>query len=66
VTGGEVWFWRANRLEVFVLRKSGQYERSERSVLLPHIDPRLLERCVAMNSWREARKILRASLSKRD
>jgi Uma2 family endonuclease len=34
---GEVWFWRDDQIEVYVLRDAG-FERSERSVCLPEID----------------------------
>jgi Uma2 family endonuclease len=61
----EVWFWRGNKLEMFGLNKSGDYEPLRRSRLLPGLDVALLERCVAIPSWLEARKVFRAALKKR-
>ena len=60
----EVWFWRRNRLEIFVLDRSGNYESSPASRLLPGLDIALLERCVAILSWQEARRTFRAAISK--
>ena len=59
----EVWFWRRNKLDIFVLGSSGTYEPSPRSRLLPSLDISLLERCVAIRSWRQARQTFRAGLS---
>jgi len=58
----EVWIWRDRKLEVFVLKASGQYQRSRKSALLSKLDIGLLERCVSVSSWREARKRFRAHL----
>jgi Uma2 family endonuclease len=61
----EVWFWRANKLELFGLSSSGKnYEPLRASRLLPGLDIVLLERCVALSSWQEARRAFRAGLSK--
>jgi Uma2 family endonuclease len=60
----EVWFWRRNKLEVYVLSAADQYEPSPKSRLLPDLDLSLLERCVAIPSWRQARQTFRAGLSK--
>ncbi len=60
----EVWFWRRNRLEIFVLDRSGNYESSPSSRLLPGLDIPLLERCVAIRSWQQARRTFRAAISK--
>lgn len=60
----EVWFWRRNRIEIFVLDGSGHYERSPSSPLLPGLDIALLERCVAIRSWQQARRTFRAALPK--
>ncbi len=60
----EVWFWRGNKLELFGLGSSGDYERLRASRLLPVLDLSLLERCVALASWQEARRAFRAGLSK--
>jgi Uma2 family endonuclease len=38
---GEVWFWRAGRIEIHLLRDEA-YERSERSALFPELDVSLL------------------------
>jgi Uma2 family endonuclease len=60
----EVWFWRENKLEMFVLENSGTYEPSPKSRLLPSLDISLLERCAAIRSWRQARQTFRAGLAK--
>jgi Uma2 family endonuclease len=62
----EVWFWRRNKLEIFVLGSAGTYEPSAQSHLLPSLNISLLERCVAIRSWRQARQTFRTgqSLSK--
>jgi Uma2 family endonuclease len=60
----EVWFWRRNKLEIFALGNAGTYEPSPNSRLLPGFDISLLERCVAIRSWQQARQAFRASLSK--
>lgn len=57
----EVWFWRRDGLEIFALDREGSaYERVARSRLLPDLDVGLLERCVRITSWREARRAFRA------
>ena len=59
----EVWFWRRGKLEIFKLRTDGSgYDRVARSGLLPDLDPALLERCVQIRSWLEARRAFRATL----
>jgi Uma2 family endonuclease len=59
----EVWFWRRNALEIFTLRPDGSgYDAAPRSPLLPQLDVPLLERCVKMASWTEARRTFRTSL----
>ena len=59
----EVWFWRRNGMEIFALRKDGSsYEPVSHSRLLPQLDVPLLERCVKIGSWREARRAFRAGL----
>jgi len=60
----EVWFWRRDKLEVFALGSSGNYARGRKSRLLPGLDIALLERCVAIQSWQEARQSFRAGLPK--
>ena len=60
----EAWFWRRNGLEIFALRQDGSsYERVSQSRLLPQLDAALLERCVRIASWREARRAFRAGLA---
>jgi Uma2 family endonuclease len=61
----EVWLWRRNKVEVFILGQGGAYERHSRSRLLPGLDLALLERCLAMPSWRQARRSFRAWLANR-
>ena len=61
----EGWIWRRDKLEIFTLREDGSgYEpvASGRSLLLPGLDIGLLERCVAIRSWRGARLAFRAGL----
>jgi Uma2 family endonuclease len=59
----EVWFWRRNGMEIFALRPDrSSYERVSQSRLLPQLDFALLERCVKIASWREARRAFRAGL----
>lgn len=60
----EVWFWRRNALEIFALRPDGSgYEPAAKSHLLPQLDVALLERCVKLASWTEARRAFRARLA---
>ena len=62
----EMWFWRRGKLEVFALREDGGgYEPLEAgcSHLLPGLDLRLLERCVDVRPWLEAKRAFRAGLS---
>ena len=59
----EVWFWRKNKLELFGLDTSAKYKRLRKSKLLPKLDISLLERCVAIPSWRQARQTFRAGLA---
>ena len=60
----EVWFWRRNHLEIFGLGSSGNYEPLPASRLLPGLDLSLLERCVGISSWQQARQSFRAGLAK--
>jgi len=60
----EVWLWRRDGLAVFALDpRKETYERVVRSRLLPKLDIGLLERSVAMGSWREARRVFRAAIT---
>jgi Uma2 family endonuclease len=59
----EVWFWRRNALEIFTLRPDGSaFDAAPSSSLLPRLDVPLLESCVKMASWTEARRAFRTSL----
>jgi Uma2 family endonuclease len=60
----EVWFWRHDKLEIFVLDSSGHYERSPKSRVVADLDVALIERCVAIRSWQQARQTFRAGLAK--
>lgn len=60
----EVWFWHGNRLELFALDGSGNYVNAQPSRLLPGLDISLLERCVAIPSWQQARQAFRAGRAK--
>lgn len=60
----EIWFWRRDGLQIFALRPDGSgYERVVASQLLPYLDASLLERCVKMDSWMDARRAFRAGLA---
>jgi Uma2 family endonuclease len=61
----EVWFWRRGKLEMFALDKSGKYQAVPGSRLLPGLDIALVQKCVAIESWLEARKTFRAALARR-
>lgn len=58
----EVWFWRRKKLEIFGLDGSGAYRPLGGSALLPGLDIALIERCVAIASWQQARREFRAGL----
>jgi Uma2 family endonuclease len=62
----EVWFWRRDRLEIWHLREDGSgYEGPERaSRALPDFEVALLERCIALPTWREARRAFREGLAR--
>jgi Uma2 family endonuclease len=62
----EVWFWRRDRLEIWHLRADGDaYEGPARtSQALPAFDVALLERCIALPTWREARRAYREGLTR--
>jgi Uma2 family endonuclease len=62
----EVWFWRANRLHIFTLSDdASEYQPVSRSGLVPDLDIALVERCMAIRSWQQARQTFRAGLAKR-
>ena len=60
----EVWFWRENGLEIWNLKDgAGGYEGPSRvSRLLPGLDLGLMERCLALPTWREARRAFQRAL----
>jgi Uma2 family endonuclease len=58
----EVWIWRRNKLEIFALASSHEYVPIRESRLLPGLDVSVIERCVAMPSWQQARQAFRAGL----
>jgi Uma2 family endonuclease len=60
----EVWFYRHNHIEVFALGSSGQYSKAQRSKLLRGLDISLVERCLRIHSWQQARLAFRAGLAK--
>lgn len=59
---GEVWFWKASRIEVHVLRQL-RYERTDRSALFPDLDMELLcsflDRPTALQAVKAFRDALR-------
>lgn len=57
----EVWIWRNDKLEVHALR-DGEYVQQRASTILPGLDIALIERCVAIPRWLEARREFRAGL----
>ncbi len=57
----EVWIWRNDKLEVHALRDD-EYVRQTASTILPGLDIALIERCVAIPRWLEARREFRAGL----
>jgi Uma2 family endonuclease len=61
----EVWIWRCDNLEIYCLTRAGDYARKQKSLLLPGFNVSLLERCVAIRLWPEARKIFRAGLAQK-
>ncbi len=60
----EVWFWRKDGLEIWNLSAdAGKYDGPARaSRLLPGLDIALLERCLALPTWREARRAFQQAL----
>ena len=62
----EVWFWRKDGLEIWNLKAdaSGYDGPLRTSRFLPRLDVDLLERCVALPAWREARRAFQAGLKK--
>jgi Uma2 family endonuclease len=60
----EVWFYRRNEIEIFALGKSGRYSKVLNSKLLRGLDISLIERCIRIQSWQQARLAFRAGLAK--
>jgi Uma2 family endonuclease len=58
---GEVWFWKASRIEVHVLRQL-RYERSDRSSLFPDLDLELLCSFLDLPTALQAVKAFRQAL----
>ena len=59
----EVWIWRKSRLEMHGLRPDGSgYDPLEESRFLPGLSKSLIERCIAIEPWEEARRIFREGL----
>ena len=63
----EVWFWRNDALEIWTLQAdaSGYQGPLRGSGLLPGLDLALMERCLALPSWREARRAFQQALAAR-
>src|SRR5438552_592074 len=59
----EVWFWRGNKLEILILDNAGAYKLVRKSRLFSSLNLSLIERCLAMDTWQQARKAFRAGLS---
>ena len=60
----EVWFWRKDGLEIWNLNDgaSGYEGPARASRLLPGLDLALIERCLALPTWKEARRAFRQAL----
>jgi Uma2 family endonuclease len=60
----EVWFWRRGKLDLYALEDDGaRHVPVQASRVLPTLDLALLHRCLAIQSWREARQAFRAGLT---
>lgn len=60
----EVWLWRRGSLEVYVLRPDETgYDQVPTSRILPDLPVPLIERCLGIESWRDARRAFRAGLA---
>jgi Uma2 family endonuclease len=62
----EIWLWQKGALKIWTLRTDRSvYEGSlKRSLLLPALNIEELNRCLGIDSWREARRAFRASWNK--
>jgi Uma2 family endonuclease len=61
----EVWFYRRNQIEIFALGKSGRYSKAQKSKLLRGFDISLVEHCLRIHSWQQARQTFRTALARR-
>jgi Uma2 family endonuclease len=61
----EVWFYRRSQIEIFSLGRSGRYSKVQNSKLLRGLDISLIERCLRIQSWQQARQAFRTALAKR-
>src|SRR5690349_11671031 len=61
----EVWIYRRNQIEIYSLGRSGRYSKMQRSKLLRGLDISLLECCLRIDSWQQARHAFRTGLAKR-
>lgn len=60
----EVWFWRRDKLEIFTFGPgTSAYAAATTSALLPALDISLLERCVSIRNWQEARRTFRSGIA---
>ncbi|PWU20329.1 MAG: hypothetical protein C5B50_04220 [Verrucomicrobia bacterium] len=59
-----IWFWRRNRVEIFRLDSSGQYQQTRTSALLPNLDLALVEHCLTLPTWQQARRAFRDAITK--
>jgi len=61
----EVWFWKRDRLHLYRF-EAGEYHKGERSLLLPGLDPRLLETYAVQPDQYDALQAFRARLAAAD
>ncbi|MEO8351825.1 MAG: Uma2 family endonuclease [Chthoniobacteraceae bacterium] len=62
----EVWLWRRGHLEIHALSGDGAaYDRKDASGILPALPIELIERCVVISDWLEARRAFRSGLAGR-
>ncbi|MEA5566386.1 Uma2 family endonuclease [Anabaena sp. UHCC 0399] len=63
----EVWFWKANQIQIFCLNEQGEYEEVNRSRFFPDLDPALLLHYISMpdqyDAVQEFIQIIRNNLS---
>jgi len=63
----EVWFWRKDAIEIWTLKAdaSGYDGPATKSRLLPDLDLNILQECLNLSSWRQARKSFREKISRK-